>query len=101
MRRPTEGSMRAAALAGRAATGVAAQLAGAWGDRRLGGEAQVHAQAVIGAAVRTLEELDGTGWRSILGDAPGGGERLRLGGDATAERAEGFDPLAPSLAPAR
>jgi hypothetical protein len=39
------------------------------------------------------------GWRSVLGDAPGGGERLRLGSDAVAERVEAFDPLDATLSP--
>jgi hypothetical protein len=101
LRRPVDGSMRAATLAGRAATGVAAQLASAWGERRLGGDAADHAQAVIAAAIRTLEQLDGSGWRSVLGDGLGRGERLRLGADATAERTDAFDPLASSLPSAR
>jgi hypothetical protein len=98
LRRPVDGSMRAAALSGRAATSVAAQLTGAWGERRLDGDAARHAEAVVAAATRTLEELDGGGWRAVLADAPGGGERLRLGGDAVAERTEGFDPLGPAAA---
>lgn len=101
LRRPVEGSMRGAALAGRAASSVAGQLAAAWGERKLGGEASAHADAVLVAAIRTLEQLDGSGWRSILGEAPGGGERLRLGADAVAERADGFDPLAPMLGAGR
>jgi hypothetical protein len=99
VRRPVEGSMQAAALAGRAATMVAAELADAFADRPLGGEAEAHAEAVVAAATRTLEQLDANGWRAVLGDAPGGGERLRIGADAVVERAEAFDPLA-AAAPA-
>ncbi|HVL54144.1 MAG TPA: hypothetical protein VM344_07760, partial [Vitreimonas sp.] len=93
MRRPVDARMRAATLAARAATSVAAQLAGAWGERRLSGDASTHAQAVVAAAIRTLEQLDATGWRSVLGVGPGGEERLRLGAEAVIERTESFDPL--------
>lgn len=93
--------MRAASLASRAASAVATELAASWGDRQLGGEAAAHAEAVLAVAIRTLEQLDGSGWRSVLGEAPGGGERLRLGADAVSERTEGFDPLGPVLSPAR
>jgi hypothetical protein len=56
---------------------------------------------VIAAAIRTLEQLDGSGWRSVLGDGLGRGEQLRLGADATAERTDAFDPLASSVVPLR
>jgi hypothetical protein len=32
-----------------------------------------------------------------MGDAPGGGERLRLGGDAVVERTESFDVMSLSV----
>jgi len=98
LRRPTDGSMLAGVRASRAASGVAAQLAAAYEGRGLSGDAAAHAGAVAEAAIHTLERLDGAGWRSVLGDAPGGGERLRLGGDAVVERTEAFDVLGPSLA---
>ncbi|HEV8490408.1 MAG TPA: lysine 5,6-aminomutase subunit alpha [Candidatus Limnocylindrales bacterium] len=94
LRRPSGGPMRQAVLAGRAAASVAGEIGAAMGERRLAGLALDHAKAVVAAAVRTLEELGDRGWRSVLGDAPGGGERLRIGGDAVVERTESFDPLA-------
>jgi hypothetical protein len=68
------------------------------GERQLAGLALDHAKDVVLAAVRTLEGLGDRGWRSVLGDAPGGGERLRIGGDAVVERTESFDPLAEAAA---
>jgi hypothetical protein len=94
LRRPSGGPMRPAVLAGRAAASVAGEIGAAMGERRLAGLALDHARAVVAAAVRTLEGLEDRGWRSVLGEAPGGGERLRIGGDAVVERTESFDPLA-------
>jgi hypothetical protein len=68
------------------------------GERPLAGPSLDHAKAVVLAAIRTLEGLGDRGWRSVLGEAPGGGERLRIGGDAVVERTESFDPLAPAPA---
>ncbi len=100
MRRPAGGPMKPAVLGSRAAAAVAGELGLALGERQLEGIALDHARAVVAAAVRTLERLGDAGWRSVLGDAPGGGERIRLGGDAVVERTEPFDPLLPSLTPA-
>jgi len=100
IRRPGVGPMRETVQIGRAAVTVAAELAGAFGQRTLEGPALDHARAVIGAATETLERLGEVGWRSVLGDALVRGERLRLGSDAVVERAESFDPLAPALEPA-
>jgi hypothetical protein len=89
--------MRPAVLAGRAAASVAGEIGAGLGDRPLAGVALEHAKAVVAAATRTLEGLGDRGWRSVLGDAPGGGERIRIGGDAVVERSESFDPLGPVL----
>ena len=99
-RRPQPGPMAAAVRSSRAASSVAVELLGAYGGRELGGAAAAHAEAVAAAAIQTLEELANVGWRAVLGEAPGGGERLRLGGDAVAERSETFDVLEPSPLPA-
>jgi hypothetical protein len=98
LRRPPGGPMRQAVLAGRAAASVAGEIGAAMGERQLAGSALDHAKAVVLAAIRTLEGLGDRGWRSVLGEAPGGGERLRIGGDAVVERTESFDPLAPAAA---
>jgi hypothetical protein len=94
LRRPSGGPMRQAVLAGHAAASVAGEIGAAMGERRLAGLALDHAKAVVLAAIRTLEGLGDRGWRSVLGEAPGGGERLRIGGAAVVERTEAFDPLA-------
>ena len=94
MRRATGGPMRQAVLAGRAAASVAGEIGAAIGERPLAGLALDHAKAVVPAAIRALEGLGERGWRSVLGEAPDGGERLRIGGDAVVERTETFDPLA-------
>jgi D-lysine 5,6-aminomutase alpha subunit-like protein len=99
MRRPIAGSMRTGLAAGRAAVSVGAELATAHGGRGLEGIALEHARGVVAAAIRTLERLGDIGWRSVLGEAPGGGERIRIGADAVAERSEGFDAIARDLAP--
>jgi hypothetical protein len=99
LRRATSGSMQGAALAGRAAVEVGQALAGTFGDRQLEGQALEHAQSVVAAAIRTLERLRDTGWRSLLGEGPSGGERPRIGADAVADRSEAFDPLADDLRP--
>jgi hypothetical protein len=101
VRRPTTGSLDDGVRSSRAASGVAAQLLSAYGERALTGSAEAHADAVATAALETLERLDAAGWRAVLGDALSGGERLRLGGDAVVERTEGFDMLGASpMAPA-
>ena len=96
LRRPPGGPMRGSVLAGRAAASVAGEIGAAMGERQLAGLALDHAKAVVLAAARTLEGLGDRGWRSVLGEAPGGGERLRIGGDAVVERTESFDALAPA-----
>ncbi len=97
LRRPPDGPIGPAVHTGRAAVAVARELQDALGERRLDGRALEHARAVVTAAVRTLELLRDAGWRSVLGDAPGGGERLRLGSDAVVDQAEPFDPFATLL----
>ncbi|MFL5680557.1 MAG: lysine 5,6-aminomutase subunit alpha TIM-barrel domain-containing protein [Chloroflexota bacterium] len=99
MRRPPHGEMRSLVNAGRSAVAVGGALAAAFGERKLEGVALEHARGVVTAAIRTLERLGEVGWRSVLGDAPGGGERIRIGADAVAERTDSFDPLAPDLVP--
>jgi hypothetical protein len=97
LRRPSPGSMRPAVLAGRAAATVAGELGLALGERRLEGLALEHARSVLAAAQRTLEGLADGGWRGVLGDPPGGGDRIRLGADAVTDRTEPFDALAPAM----
>jgi hypothetical protein len=100
MRKPGTGSMRTSVANARAAVTVGAELATALGGRPLEGVALEHARGVVAAAIRTLEQLADVGWRSVLGEAPGGGERVRIGADAVAERSEGFDAIPRDLAPA-
>jgi hypothetical protein len=92
--------MRDAVAGTRAAVTVGAELAAALGARGLEGIALDHARGVVAAAVRTLERLADVGWRSLLGEAPGGGERVRIGADAVAERSEGIDVIPRDLATA-
>jgi D-Lysine 5,6-aminomutase TIM-barrel domain of alpha subunit len=99
-RTPTAGSMRTVVAGSRAAVTVGAELAGNLAARGLEGVALEHARGVVTAAIRTLERLADVGWRSVLGEAPGGGERVRIGADAVAERSEGFDAISRDLAPA-
>jgi len=47
---------------------------------------------VLASAHRTLEMLEGEGWRSLMDD-PVPAEGGRLGGDAVAERRESLDPF--------
>ena len=100
MRRPSPGGMRTAVAAGRAAVAVGSELGAALGGRRLDGVALDHARGVVGAAIDTLERLGDAGWRAVLGEAPGGGERVRIGADAVAERSEAFGVLPAELAAA-
>jgi len=76
---------------------VAAEIAGAYGERPLGERALAHAQATSATALRTLERLADDGWRSVIGDGPAGAEGARLGADAVAERSDPFDPLGAEL----
>jgi hypothetical protein len=89
--------VRRLALEGRAAAQVSAELAAVAAAAPLGGIAAEHVASVVSAAQATLELLADRGWRALVGDPPRGetGARGRaLGGDATAERTESFDPLA-------
>ncbi len=99
LRRPRPGPMATVVRATRAASSVAQELLAAYEGRGLSGAAEAHADAVAVAATRTLEELADVGWRAVLGGGPGGGERLRLGGDAVVERTDPFDVLAPAPLP--
>jgi hypothetical protein len=100
MRRPNGGSMRSGLAVGRSAVIVGAELANALGTRNLDGIALSHARGVVAAAILTLERLADAGWRSVLGEGPGGGERVRIGADAVTERSDAFDAVARDLAPA-
>jgi hypothetical protein len=84
------------AAEGRAASRVAAELASIAPPEALGGLAATHASAVVDAALATLDILGDRGWQPLVGEPPGSDARRRraLGGDAVAERAETFDPLA-------
>lgn len=78
----------------RAAASSAAAVTRAHGRRVLTDEAAALARSVVGAAIATLDGIADEGWRSILGDPVGGGERGRLGRDGVVERTESFDPVA-------
>jgi D-Lysine 5,6-aminomutase TIM-barrel domain of alpha subunit len=92
LRRPSADTARSIAWS-RLAAGVAGELDSARMPIALAGIAIEHARASVGAALVTLDRLADDGWRSVLGDAPDGGDRVRLGGDSVAERTESFDPL--------
>jgi hypothetical protein len=97
LRRASADSDRAA-FASRLAARVTAELAGSLAPPALAGLALEHARGTVTAAVATLERLADDGWRSVLGDAPDGADRVRLGADSVAERTETFDPFATVLA---
>ena len=80
----------------RAATSVAAEVAAASPPGALAGASLDHARSMIRGAADTLQGLADGGWRTVAGDAPGGGRALR-GRDAVAERTEAFDPFEPLL----
>src|SRR6185503_20216679 len=86
---------RRAAEEARAAANVAVELASVSPPAALQGVAVEHAQAVVQAALATLEALADQGWRAVVGDGPAsepeGGRPRSLGGDAVAERTETFD----------
>ncbi len=82
----------------RAASSVSAEVAAAAPPGQLAGHALEHARLMVGAAVATLEHFADGGWRTVAGDAPGGGRALR-GRDAVAERTESFDPFESLLGP--
>jgi hypothetical protein len=99
LRRPVRPPDHVARATG-AAISVAASLARAT-PAPLGHGAAAHLEAVLTSAQRTLEVLEGDGWRSVMDD-PVPAEGGRLGGDAVAERRESFDPFdAAALAGAR
>lgn len=97
LRRASTDSARAISRS-RQAANVAAEMAGAFERGPLTGVALDHAKATVAAAMATLERLADDGWRSILGDPPGGPERARLGADSVAERTEMFDPFDAAVA---
>jgi hypothetical protein len=84
-----------------AATRVAALVAAEAGTARdvgpLAGAALAHAKATADAALRTLERLADDGWRAVIGLDTGDREEAGMGGDAVAERVDGFDPLGREL----
>jgi hypothetical protein len=80
----------------RAASSVATEVAHAAPPGPLAGPALEHARSMVLAALVTLDELADQGWRTVAGDAAGGGRALR-GRDAVAERTESFDPFEPML----
>jgi hypothetical protein len=85
-RNPAEVARRA-----RAATEVAAEVAGSSEARPLTGRALEYATSVVAAAVRTLERLESEGWRVVSGDDHGSG---LVGRGAVVDRTDPFDPLA-------
>jgi len=72
----------------RAATDVAAEVAGATEARPLAGRALEYATAMVAAAVRTLERLADDGWRVVAGEGRPGGRGSAI------DRGDAFDPLA-------
>ena len=92
-RGPTATTLRTTRVQSR----VAADVAAAYSERSLGEVALGHARATAAIAVRTLEQLADDGWRSVIGDGPGGADASRLGADAVAERSDPFDPLGAEL----
>jgi len=95
LRRPT-GPVVPLLEAARQSAAVADGLRGTREPGRLTGVAREHAARVVEAAVVTLAALEESGWTALvdqpLGRWPGGG------GEATATRTGGFDPLAPEAA---
>ncbi len=85
---------RAGAL--RAASSVAAGLAGARTLPELAGPASAHRDAMLAAAEATLRGLEVGGWGPLVDD-PLGIARGRIGAEAVAERTGGFDALAPDV----
>ena len=89
---------RRAALEGRAAARIAAELAEVAPSGPLEGIAATHAAATVTAALATLDRLTEVGWRAVIGERPPMELRAAspraLGGHAIAERTEAFDPLA-------
>jgi hypothetical protein len=84
----------------RASSAVAAEAAEAAPPGPLAGRALEHARAMVRAAAATLDELADRGWRTVVGDEPGGGHgRALRGRDAVAERTEPFDPFESRLRP--
>jgi hypothetical protein len=96
--RRASGDTARSIAASRLAAAVTAQLGTAREPAALAGVALDHARATVAAAVATLERLADDGWRSVLGDPPDSGDRVRLGADSVAERTETFDPLEVALA---
>ena len=92
--RDTEWSLGGDARTIRAASDIAAAVAGSTDPHAIHGPVLELARATVEAATRTLEQLSDVGWRAILGESLGGPSVERLGADAVVERTEGFDPLA-------
>ena len=82
----------------RAGSSVAAEVASSVEIGSLSGAALAHAQAMVSAAITTLERLGDLGWRTVSGEVPAAG-RTSSGRDAVAERSEPFDPFEPYLGP--
>lgn len=98
MRRAHADGRRAAGDA-RAAAAIAADVLQVAPMGPLTGAASAHAEAIVRAALTTLERLADLGWRAVVGDPPRRADHGRpvpraLGGDMVAERTEAFDPLA-------
>jgi hypothetical protein len=93
---------RASARAGRASAMTAAEVAQVSTPGPLRGIGKAHADAMLAAALTTLERLADLGWRAVVGEPPrasgasaqSGPSRRAIGGEAVAERTEAFDPLA-------
>ena len=80
----------------RAGSAVGREVAAATTRGSLAGLALVHAQAVVAAAIATLDGLADKGWRTVTGDSVGGGRGSR-GPQTIADRTEAFDPFERAL----
>ena len=81
----------------RATARVADEVAGALSDTMPRGAALDHAEAMLAAAVTTLERIADTGWRAVAGDPPPPDSRGR-GRTAVLDRGDAWDPFDASLA---
>ena len=91
------GDPATAARRARAATTVAGEVASVLGDRMPGGDAVLHARAMVTAAVTTLEQIADDGWRAVAGDPPPAGSASRSGRRAVMDRGDWFDPFEATL----
>ncbi len=95
---PDAGEIAAVAEGSRAASDVARDLDGAFGDSVLKGIARDHAAGALVAAIRTLDTIESEGWPVLAGATAGRGGWGRLGGEAVAPSSDPSDPVERALA---